>query len=63
MDPETGDIVPTDGRCKKRSPDFKASDSKSKNIKYMTKAELIEEIIKLRKENDELKSRISNSDT
>ena len=60
VDPDSGEIVPTDGRCKKRSPyyDPASAGNKKKNIKSMTKAELIEELLALRKENEELKARL-----
>lgn len=60
LDPETGDIIPTDGRCKKRSPYYKPSDGTDElNVKCMKKAELIEEVQRLRKENLELKEKIT----
>lgn len=60
VDPDTGEIVPTDGRCRKRSPYYKNEPGNAdRPIRSMTKSLLIEEVIKLRKENDELKNRIS----
>ena len=59
VDPDTGEIVPTDGRCKKRSPYYKDElENADRPIKSMTKAQLVEEVIKLRKENDDMKNRI-----
>ena len=60
VDSDTGEIVPTDGRCKKRSPYYKDEpETTNRPIKSMTKAQLMEEVIKLRKENDDLKTRIN----
>ena len=60
VDPETGEIVPTDGRCRKRSPYYTGEpENIDRPIKTMTKARLMEEVIKLRKENEDLKNRIS----
>ena len=60
VDPETGEIVPTDGRCRKRSPYHEGEpENADRPIKSMTKAQLMEEVIKLRKENEDLKNRIS----
>ena len=59
VDPDTGEIVPTDGRCKKRSPYYKDElENADRPIKSMTKAQLMEEVIKLRKENDDMKNKI-----
>ncbi|MBR1740674.1 MAG: hypothetical protein IJ733_02170 [Lachnospiraceae bacterium] len=63
VDPDTGEIVPTDGRCRKRSPYYKGEpENTDRPIKSMTKAQLMEEVIKLRKENDDLKNRINESE-
>lgn len=60
VDHDTGEIVPTDGRCKKRSPYYKEEpENADRPIRSMTKAQLMEEVIKLRKENDDLKNRIN----
>lgn len=59
VDPDTGEILPTDGRCKKRSPYYKPSDGdKPLNVKSMTKAQLIDEVARLQKEIDMLKLKI-----
>ena len=59
VDPDTGEIVPTDGRCKKRSPYYKDEpENADRPIKSMTKVQLMEEVIKLRKENDDMKNKI-----
>lgn len=57
LDEETGKIVPTDGRGKKRSPNYVPADNES--AMPQTPKELQEEIIRLREENAELKQRIA----
>jgi hypothetical protein len=58
LDPVTGEVIPTDGRCKKRSPYY---DEKNDNAAEMPKTvkELKEEILRLREENSLLKEKIS----
>ena len=56
VDPETNEIVPTDGRCKKLSPSFVA-DPKA-YVMPKTIKELKEEVKRLLKENEDLKEQI-----
>ena len=58
LDPETREVMPTDGRCKKRSPYYDADNDISAPMPKTIK-ELKEEIIRLRKENAELKEKIN----
>ena len=56
VDPETGEIVPTDGRCKKLSPDYQG------NSDYQmpkTLKECKEEIRQLLEENQSLKEQLA----
>ncbi len=56
VDPKTKEIIPTDGRCRKRSPSYVAEPDAyvmPKNIK-----ELKTEVLRLLKENAELKDQI-----
>lgn len=57
LDPETGEVVPTDGRGKKRSPYY---DPKTDGSEEMPKTikELREEVLRLRKENASLKEQL-----
>lgn len=57
VDPETKEIIPTDGRCKKRSPSYTAEPDgyvMPKSVK-----ELKAEVQRLLKENADLKDQIS----
>ena len=56
VDPETKQIVPTDGRCKKLSPSYVPSDDEYVMPKSMK--ELKNEIRRLLAENKELKSQV-----
>ena len=56
VDPETGKIVPTDGRCKKRSPDYQ-EDSAYQMPK--TLKECRAEILRLLDENKSLKEQLA----
>lgn len=62
VDEATGKIIPTDGRCKKRSPSYvaKETDTLSCNVKELQDmvARLQEENAILREENDMLKARL-----
>ena len=51
LDETTGEIVPTDGRCRKRSPDYVPE----KETMPDTIPELQAEVLKLRKENQSLR--------
>ena len=57
VDPETKEIIPTDGRCKKRSPSYVPDPEAF--VMPKTVKELKEEVLRLRKENEELKARLS----
>ena len=56
LDPETGKIVPTDGRCKKRSPSYQGDDDGYKMPKTMK--EMRAEIKRLLEENESLKEQL-----
>lgn len=57
LDPETGNITPTDGRCKKRSPNYipEPNDYQMPN----TVKELKAEVLRLLEENAVLKDKIT----
>lgn len=65
VDPETGEIKPTDGRCKKNSPynkpDPTEEDRIMERIKPMKVAELRKEIVRLELELAALKSKDNKS--
>ncbi len=56
VDPETKEIIPTDGRCKKRSPSFVAENQDY--VMPKTMKELKAEVTRLLKENSDLKEQI-----
>ena len=56
VDKETGEIVPTDGRCKKRSPSYQGDDDRYQMPKTMT--EMRAEIRRLLAENAALKEQL-----
>lgn len=56
VDPETKEIVPTDGRCKKRSPSYEASADEYEMPKTMKG--LKDEVRRLLKENQELRDQL-----
>ena len=56
VDPETKEIIPTDGRCKKRSPSFVAEHQDY--VMPKTMKELKAEVTRLLKENSDLKEQI-----
>lgn len=62
VDPETGEIRATDGRCKKNSPyqtvELNEQDEILNRLKGMKVSELKQEILRLEIENRELKSRL-----
>lgn len=58
VDPETNEIIPTDGRCKKRSPSYVPNNEEYQMPK--TVKELKEEVIRLLKENAELKRQLAD---
>lgn len=55
VDDETGEIVPTDGRCRKRSPNYVPENDPMP----ATIPELQAEVLKLRKENQALRKKIA----
>lgn len=57
LDPETGEIVPTDGRGRKRSPYYDPAKDERPNVPRTIK-ECRERIIELEEENRNLKERI-----
>lgn len=61
VDPQTKEIIPTDGRCKKRSPSFIPQPDGYEMPK--TIKELKAEVLRLLKENAELKDQISKLTT
>lgn len=64
VDPETGEIVPTDGRCKKNSPYQKPEETEESRIldeiKPMKISELHKEVVRLRLKVRELESRLKD---
>ena len=56
VDPETKEIVPTDGRCKKRSPSYEAAADEYEMPKTMKG--LKDEVRRLLKENKELREQL-----
>lgn len=62
VDPETGEITKTDGRCKKNSPyqtvDLTEQDEILARLKGMKISELKQEILRLEMENRELKQKL-----
>lgn len=58
VDPETNEIIPTDGRCKKLSPSYVPDNEEYQMPK--TIKELKEEVIRLLKENSELKQQLAD---
>ncbi len=56
VDPETKEIIPTDGRCKKLSPTYVPDNNEY--VMPKTVKELKEEVRRLLAENKELKSQI-----
>lgn len=58
VDPETKEIIPTDGRCKKRSPSYTPEPDGYEMPK--TVKELKEEVRRLLKENAALKQQLSD---
>ena len=69
VDPETGEIIPTDGRCKKNSPyakdDMSAEEIIRDRIKGMKVSELKKEIVRLELELSKAKeelAKIKNGD-
>ena len=57
VDPETNEIVPTDGRGRKRSPYYDPSTDETVDMPKTMK-ELRAEVLRLRAENEELLKRI-----
>lgn len=65
LDPESGEIIKTDGRCKKNSPyqtvALTEQDEIMNRLKGMKISELKQEILRLQLENKELKSKLDLS--
>lgn len=59
VDKETGEIVPTDGRCKKRSPSYQENENEYQMPKTMKEMRL--EIRRLLEENADLKEQLRKS--
>ncbi len=58
VDPVTKEIIPTDGRCKKRSPSY--SPEPDGYVMPKTIKELKLEVLRLLKENQELKEQLAD---
>ena len=58
VDPETGEIVPTDGRGRKRSPYYDPGADPERDLPR-TARELKEEVLRLRAENQSLREKIN----
>lgn len=56
VDKETGEIIPTDGRCKKRSPSYQEDENAYQMPKTMKEMRL--EIMRLLEENADLKEQL-----
>ena len=56
VDPKTKELIPTDGRCKKRSPSY--TPTKDEYVMPKTMKELKSEVKRLLDENSKLKSEI-----
>lgn len=65
LDPETGEIVKTDGRCRKNSPyqtvTLTEQDKILERLKGMKVSELKQEVLRLETENRELKEKLKTS--
>ena len=61
VDPETKEIVPTDGRCQKRSPSY--TPDPQEYVMPKTMKDLKEEVLRLLKENNELKAQLNALNT
>ena len=61
LDPASGEIVPTDGRCKKRSPSY--TPDPQEYVMPKTMKDLKEEVLRLLKENNELKAQLNALNT
>lgn len=58
LDETTGEIIPTDGRCRKRSPYYSGENDPEKQSRPGTLKEYKEEYERLLKENGELRGEI-----
>lgn len=61
VDPDSGEIIPTDGRGRKRSPSYDPSTDDQEPIPA-TRKELREEVRRLRAENARLESKLKELD-
>ena len=59
LDEETGEIIPTDGRCRKRSPSYDPKEEALSSEYPEAIEECHEEIKRLRKENATLRKRLA----
>ena len=59
VDKETGEIIPTDGRCRRRSPSYQADENEYQMPKTMKEMRL--EIRRLLEENADLKEQLRKS--
>ena len=62
LDEATGEIIPTDGRCKKRSPYYDGGEEQT-DVKPRTLKEYREAYERLLKENEELRKELDNLKT
>ena len=60
LNEETGEVMPTDGRCKKRSPSYQASENDYQMPKTMKG--MREEILRLLDENEALKKQVREAE-
>lgn len=58
VDPDTGQVIPTDGRGRKRSPYYDPDNDHKSEMPHTVK-ELREEVLRLRAENETLKEKIT----
>jgi len=60
LNEETGEVMPTDGRCKKRSPSYQAGENDYQMPKTMKG--MREEILRLLEENEALKKQVREAE-
>ena len=60
LNEETGEVMPTDGRCKKRSPSYQAGENDYQMPKTMKG--MREEILRLLDENEALKKQVREAE-
>lgn len=59
LDNETGEVVPTDGRCRKRSPAYSADTENTTPAKPKSLKEFRAEVIRLEAENKALRAELA----